>query len=650
MNNRVKYYAQNDLLYGMHFSKIETLVVPEFQDISINDAIEFYQMKQYFDAGLRLTSWSEVDYASYKQKQVKLTALCFRYFNSLSDQTILQAFSTVDIHYTSAFWELFDLCNRYNVISDQTFQMLLQEKHIHPRDIFEKRNIVMRYDAVLKQFILDNLHLIHILVDAYEQEYTDKKKVYLPSELTGEEICAYFAQYINSKEAAVHILESIYQMKPTKEFPITDVIRVQAKKKYDEQVRVVLETGIKAESNITVAFSPEQVDAVVENYSETEIKISYSTPWLLDTLDFPSILNNFLYLFHYADLYQMRCLLVSKTSDASTLEKFFANKNLSCYYPANNMAFITTNGLARIQMHAYYDFLKHNNINLEDVFVWFFTSYLQEEFGCPEMRVVMPSAGANYYEKCTTLCSAFDTILRQFSLYTEYRAIDFDLISLSSGGKKYDQIPSLIKHKYLSGTGEQFNRLTFWMFSDQCTFSYVERIHNQGKEYATLFELLSNEDIYTSDYREWEKDAFIELKDEGLLQIDDSGRMSLRHDVELRVLYDLYKNEVVSRYHYPKTAEPVFVRWISKGLLKEEEGLFSKPEVNYLNYLLNHAEYTNGLDLRNRYMHGTQAVNVDEKEHRDNYFILLIVLVIFIIKINDDFLLAEHLEKDDSTE
>lgn len=35
--------------------------------------------------------------------------------------------------------------------------------------------------------------------------------------------------------------------------------------------------------------------------------------------------------------------------------------------------------------------------------------------------------------------------------------------------------------------------------------------------------------------------------------------------------------------------------------------LFSKPEQDYFNYFLNKSDFTNGLDLRNSYLHGTQA-------------------------------------------
>lgn len=638
------YYSGNDLCYGMHLDKIVDLIIPTIDSISLNDAIEFFQMKKYFDEDARLLSWSNEEYASYKVKQKSLTSLCFRYFYALNDSTIVTAFSSIEYHYTNAFWELFEQCKLYEKISDSAFQALLHEKYIHPHDIFGKQNIVARYGAVLKEFILTNFHLIHIVIDAYEQEYNGKGKLYLPSELTGTEICDYISCYIDSKEAGLNILQSIYQMKPTKAFPVTDVIRMRAKRKYDEQTKDIFEREAKMGFTTTIAFAKNQNEVIVENISGNEAKLSYSTDWLLDTLDNPSILNNFIYLFNYVDYQQMRCLLVNHPCHMTPMERIFQNRGLSCCYPANSMVFHTTNGLARLQMEAYYSFLEDNGTRLETVLSWFFTEYLQTEFNCPEMRIRMPSAGASYYEKCTAICTAFDAILQQFSLFVEHQEIDFDLISIASGGKKYNQIPSLVKGKYIYGTGKELKWLTNTLFSDQCTFAYVSRIYDQGKSYRSFFELLQNEDVFLSDYDHSEKAAFMRLAELGIISINDNGKMSLIHGIELFLLSDLYFNDVISKHYYPDSANGIITKWIAEGMLIEGDGLFSRQEADYLNYLLNRVEFINGLDLRNKYLHGVQSVTIDEKAHRDNYFILLIVLVIFAIKINDDFTIAEHVK------
>lgn len=296
-----------------------------------------------------------------------------------------------------------------------------------------------------------------------------------------------------------------------------------------------------------------------------------------------------------------------------------------------------------MQMSIYYDFLNQQSIRYEDVLKFFFTEYLQEEFTCSNISVLLPSEGTSYYEKCTILCSAFDSLLKQFTLYVKHNEIDPKLVSISSNSVKLNQIPSFVKNKYIYGAGKVFNQITSLLFSDQCTYSFVKRIDDKKRHYDTLFELLDHEEVYLSDYREWEKPTFTMLAEKDLINISSDGKLSLGNPLKVYLLKELYENEVINRYSYSEKTNKIFEEWIDVGIVRCGSGLFSEPEVNYLNYILNHAEYVNGMDLRNKYSHGVQMV-LDEMIHKQNYYIFLIVLTILAIKINDDFLLNEKLK------
>lgn len=77
-----------------------------------------------------------------------------------------------------------------------------------------------------------------------------------------------------------------------------------------------------------------------------------------------------------------------------------------------------------------------------------------------------------------------------------------------------------------------------------------------------------------------------------------------------------------------------------ENIILFDSSLFSKPEQAYFNYFLNKSEFTNGLDLRNSYLHGTQA-NPDEiQRHEYSYFTYLKLLVLIMLKIDDDLLIS----------
>lgn len=68
----------------------------------------------------------------------------------------------------------------------------------------------------------------------------------------------------------------------------------------------------------------------------------------------------------------------------------------------------------------------------------------------------------------------------------------------------------------------------------------------------------------------------------------------------------------------------------------------TEQEADYFNFILNNAEFVNGLRLRNKYSHGNEQAITDEGKHRDNYYYFLRVFTILAIKINDDFNLREQ--------
>ena len=254
----------------------------------------------------------------------------------------------------------------------------------------------------------------------------------------------------------------------------------------------------------------------------------------------------------------------------------------------------------------------------------------------------MPSPDSTYAEKCSSIITAFESVLKQYSLYVKNGDIDFELVAMSTTPVLFANIKSLVKDKYIYGVGDDYKRLSFWFFSDQCTFSFVERIHKEGRNYDCFIDLLLKETVYVSDYREEERWAFENMASYDLISIGDDGKITLKNLAKLAILRDLFQNDVISRWHYPPDAEEAISDFIERGIISTKATLFSQPEIDYLNYLLNRAEYTNGLEIRNRYIHGIQQVNTNEDEHRQNYFTLLRLFVLLAIKVNDDFCLRDE--------
>lgn len=642
---RVKYFDTNDFCFAMNLDKIELLKIPKYSNVSINDAIEFYEINKYFDNGVRSENWTVDEYDLYLTKSKELYKITLRFFSSISDDNIVKEYAQVEIWYKTIFWELFDKCELYNKISTDVFETLIYSKYVAPFDLFSYKKIVMAYGNVLRSYILEHERCISVVLHWYEQNFNKKNKLYRPKEFTDDDICSYLNSYVLSENANLNYLKKIQMITKIKVFPITDEIRLKAKHRYQEKFKELVKTGSSYEYGIQLVFSADQVEEKKIEDDCNKLIFSYSTKWLGDTLDYPSILNNFIYIFEFVDVPQMRSLHVSNKSKADVFEKVIQDES-SNIYPCFTV-FNYHNVLASMQMNAYYNFLKTKKIRLEDVIEDFFTNYLQKEFDCCEMRIKMPSESTEYLEKCIIIVSAFETILRQFKLYVEKGSVDFELIGMSTTPVKFDDIPSLVNKKYVYGIGEDFKNIINLMFSDQCLYTYIPRVNNDGEKYNCLADLLQNEKIYLTDYKEIDKSIFEYLKDNDLVEISDNGLISIKNYDKLFIFKDLFENEVISKWHYSSNSQKIISEMVETGILIEKSSLFSDPEIKYLNYMLNRSEYNNGLELRNKYVHGIQQVNLDENEHMRNYFALLRIFILLVVKINDDFDLHDLINKED---
>lgn len=641
MRDRVLFLDRNDLLCGYQLDRIEDMEIPDLSQITINDAIEFYEIKRYFDAEIHLKTWTEDDYEAYKMKSKKLYGLTMCYFNTLTNDNAANLYGEIDISYRSVFWQLFSICKLQEKLSGSAFTQLIQSEHINLFDLLEHKEIVSSYGLELRNFILADTRHIRLIIHAYEQDFTPGKKIYLPDELTGEDILQYISQYIDSPTVNPNHLEILHFMHPTKKIPITDELRLAAKRRYHTEAERISKDGVTLTSGVRVLLSPAQKEEKTFDINSTESTCTYSTAWLKDTLDYPSVFNNFIYIFEFVDVPQMRSLQVYKRSHSGVFD-FLTRSRSSRMYP-NSLGFNTIQNMGNLQMHVYYEFLHSNNVCFEEALRWVFTQYLQEEFQFPEMRVRFPSQGTTYSEKCTTIVTAFESILKQYSLYAKHGTIDFELVAMSSSSVKLDFIPSLLKKKYVYGKGNEYASMTNLMFSDQCMLAHIPRIYDEGKHYNCFLELLQNESISLSDYHERDIQMLRYLEEKKLIQITSEGKIALRDIKRVSLLYDLYQHDVINISHYANDIDPIIKEWENAGIIYVGNTLFSEPEVDYLNYLLNRSEYDNGLELRNRYAHGVLQIDPDESVHKQNYFILLRVMVLLAIKINDELCSCEQL-------
>ncbi len=645
-SNRVVFHSKEDMAGGHYLSKGEHILRNEtksdYEDI--NDVLELYNIKKYIDNEVYLKSWSQDDIADFKQKVTEYSKIVGQFMSSIDDSNVIFYYEQLLHGYINSFWELVDNQKIYKQISSVNIPNILTNNPHVIRTILTHRNLVDYYKTELRDFILSYSQSAEILLSIYEEKdvFNNKKKMYLPNILTIQDKENIVSQYVDSESANLNYLRLILNAKNISEFRVSDKTRLKAKRREQiETDKIFKESGNVTRHKYGVSISfPENEDKIKDGYVEDSVAYySYSLDFIKQNNDFHSLFLNFKILFEYLD-FQNRIDLVSKINQMGVMERVMGIQSQNEY--RCGIAFNMTEMTSHAQIVAYSKIINGLGNSLDNILQNVFMSKFQEKYNfANNARLSIPSSTVSYFEKVRFLAPEFESVLKQYKLFVENGDIDFELLQISSSPSTLKDIPSLLQNKYiyLNVANEDIVGCSNLFFSDQTTLAYVEPF--KENKYHTFFDLIANEQVNFNNYEEYQKPKINYLITKGFLYLDENNFVQITNLPRVAILKDLYENEVASFYHYPIDFQEEAKQMKTQNMVFFKSSLFSNPEQSYFNYFLNKSEFTNGLDMRNSYLHGTQANPEELQKHEYAYFAYLKLLTLVLLKIEDDLSISQ---------
>ena len=632
---RAKYFSDDDWSIGRALERAEK-VLAEYESgaqcSDINSALELYNIQKLFQIRAKLPDWSEEYFRQLTQKAAGHSSTIGAFWKTVEDKNFAAIYENTEKIYRDNFWEEFEQSKAYRRVSKETFRSFLKTQKPSVTYILRQKEVVREYGKQLAEYMLDDPRSAELLLDYYLG--LDKAPYFLPNELSAEQKVQILEKYISSEDCNMNYLQSLLNGRITnnKEFPVTSRLKQRAQKRLDAFWKNHFETHQGIKTGVSVEFTPDcPEEAWCLSRKGTDLCAQYNTSWFLENLDYPTLLNNFIYLFGYVD-FQFRSEFPAIPSEMSEMEKIIGihgpqEYKYGCAFEQRSLLFYT-------QMLMYRDFLKKQGIEIEAVLQWFFETYLKEEFGVENFSFPVCSPEASVLEKAKMMATEIERVFKQYKLYCEDGKIDHELLELETCSEKIDRIPSLRDNKYIYATGDENATAQFLLFSNQSVLGWVESC---GHKYETLYELLRKETVRLEDFANFQKRDLQWLIQRNLLAIDPTG-VVIPAWKKVRLLKDLYDKGVIVNGYYSdcSTALEELQR---QGFIRYESSLFSVPEQQYLNFMLNQAEYSNGYQLRNKYAHGSYIL--DEIRQQQDYTELLKIMVLIIIKINEEFCFRE---------
>lgn len=639
--NRVKFFSKEDMAAGHQLSQGEHILRQETLSnyTDINDILELYNIKKYIDNDLYLRNWSQEDIEDFKQKVTEYGKVIGRFISSIEDNNFIEFYENTLRGYVDSFWELVNNQSVFKRISKKSFStILLKDPHaIH--NILIYKNIVDHYNVELKNFLLTYSKSAEILLSSYEvQDDFRRIKKIIPNSLTTEDMENIVSSYLDSDDVNLNYIGLIQNVKHRNDFRISDKTRLKAKRLHKSETEKFFTENGGMKYGVTISF-PENASKIKDVFVDENLiaHYSYSLDFIKQNNNPYILFQNFKYLFEYIDN-QNRISLVSKKSQMGLFESFMGVRSQNEY--RGGTAFSLSEMTSQGQIFGYNKIISELNISFEEILHFVFTIAFQEKYVFADnARFSIPTA-TSYFDKVRLLAPEFESVLKQFKLFVEDGVIDFELLQISSAPTTIKDIPSLNgkKYIYLNEKNEVMVNCSNLFFSDQILLAYVEPYREE--KYNTFFDLLANEQVKFSNYEDYQKPQLTYLIDNGYISIDNNDFIQIINPIRVQILKDLNDNEVGSYYHYPINFQQEAQQMEVENIITFESALFSKPEQAYFNYFLNKSEFTNGLDLRNSYLHGTQA-NPDELEkHEYAYFTYLKLQFLAMLKIDNDLMIS----------
>lgn len=626
----IKFYSEYDMVCGQEIEKIIKKITENAinSDWSISDLIEFYNIIKYIDIERfadYIVQHTGIDINEFKKKIKQKIGR----FIGANKSNFIDLYEEIDFIVVEDFLEIVENYSIYKEFTDDGFRTLLNKEHMHVYLILKLKKITQYFEYIVKEVILSDSKNAETIIS----KYLDNRDLYLPPSLTENEILSLIVKYIDSPQVNINVLKKIIFFPTSKGINIPDKIKLHAKRKEKEEEARIFNSGIVSDSGVSISYPIDQDEVVLLNMDGQTADIKVSRKWLENNLDFPTLWNNFIYVFNFVDD-KFRLVFNSKTNEMSVFESLFRPTGKHLYN--TSFRFEVKEMISNAEIHSYINVLRIFSVRLEDMIEWFFHEYLNEEFSIKDFIVKMPSENASYFEKCRTILPEIDRIFKQFNVLIEDNEIDQELIQMSSASVKNKDIMSFNDKKYVYPLDGWYQIASFLIFSNQSSVFYIPDIHDK---YENFSELIINENIAIHDFQEYQLDKVRWLIDNNLIIENEEGYIKFADIKLIYILKELYYEDVLSYWHYPCEIREVIDNLESQNYVCFESTLLSRGEQDYLDYYLNKAKFTNGHDIRNRYLHGTNSN--DENQYKVDYYLILKLLVIIIIKINDDLCIKE---------
>ena len=640
---RVHYYSDYDMSIPMHIERMADVVrsyEEGNQPDGINDYLEMYHIVQFIEHGKYPQDWDENKIAAIKKYKGKVAA----YFSHLQSNDLPVIFGEIERGYESSVWQIINQFKIKGLITENGLREILKEKNWLLKDLLEHRWIVEQNQILLTALLKENEHTAEWLLEQYVEEdrFCQHRDLYFPKSLTGTDKDTIIRNYVNSDKANLNYVRLVLTAKRSADFPLHPLTIKAARKKEKALNEAIFAMGAVHVASYGVALTVEQSAPAKERKVDEEGRTMfvYNKKFIDDCKD-ATVIYYCGQVFEFTEPYGF-ITLISKDAETDAFEKVTGLHARNAY--DLDMAFRMRENKSYLQMQALECALLDTDRNIEGVIKAFYEDFLKTEYGYKGLSLTLPKHDDSLILKIRSLAIEMDAVAHQYDCYVNYGSIDKDIVELTPP-QKLTETKSLLSHRYciLNRDNTDVWYLIYLFFGSQSMLFFVEPC--KDAHFRNYYEFLENGiEVKYEDYENYQRPDIDRLLEKGYLVKDEKGILRCVKMREVRLLKHLYEYGACSYWGYPKEERMILDDMVSKGWISLDNHLLSPAERDYFSYYLNNEKFTNGPAIRNNYAHGTTP-SYSEEKHKKNYFQLLVLFVLLLLKISEDLDMKRYLGK-----
>lgn len=539
-----------------------------------------------------------------------------------------------------ALWRELNSHDKYlEIIEGKAFFKSLRTKATRLKTCIKYKNVVKIFSEEISKYLFQNIdECIHILLTKYEKriDVFKNNEIYIPikfdpsSEIGLNNIASIVSKFIdNTKKNDYSKIEEMRLLSISRNLNLSNELKYLADKKYEQINNSFFEENrgnlysFSVASSRDITFKEIDVDKKtlllseewVEKHDDFKIRFIYNASTFVELMNRGRMnLDPFVEQTLFIDIIQEK------------------GKN---EYPIN--IYTSMLQMQVLSLMIYDKMLGEYEETLEFLLSKFYNEYIVEEFGYDSFDYSYDNSELNYRSKLILLLPVFDFTLRKIEYFLKNKTLDIGYLDFDDQTINYRTIKSAqsIKNVYLNPENKEF------------PFIYLHYLSNNlfiDKEYLSVYEAVKQGKVVYSELESHDRrkiDTFIEMS---CLEINENGNIVFSDNIRPDIYKSLYFDDEIIYFDYGESTREIIDEDIENGILIFDDNFLSKRESDRYSYIMDVKQFSNSLNMRNRYSHkGSLKFDNSEMHHMQNYYTILMLFLQITLKFNIELCLIADL-------